>query len=155
MTTWTGIDPGKTGGLAILSSTWQAHVDDLPYLGDDVDVRILQEALRDAGVEARDTIAVEYQAPFSMPGRRMGATGAFALGRGYGQLLAAAYLMDLRVLIPRPAVWKGAMGLTKAKPDSIALACQLFPEAAGKLDRKKDHGRAEALLIAEWARRQP
>jgi crossover junction endodeoxyribonuclease RuvC len=32
-------------------------------------------------------------------------------------------------------------------------ACQLFPSAANMLERKKDDGRAEALLIAEYGRR--
>lgn len=35
----------------------------------------------------------------------------------------------------------------------ILIAKQLFPQAADGLTRKKDHGRADALLMAAWARR--
>ena len=46
------------------------------------------------------------------------------------------------------------MGLASGsdKNASIVLASRLFPSAS--LARKKDDGRAEALLIAEWAHRQ-
>jgi hypothetical protein len=44
------------------------------------------------------------------------------------------------------------MGLRKqGKEGSIALACHLLPAAAPQLKRKKDHGRAEALLLAAYA----
>ena len=44
-----------------------------------------------------------------------------------------------------------ALGVTSDKNTSLALARGLFPEAV--LDLKKHHGKAEALLIAEYARR--
>ena len=44
------------------------------------------------------------------------------------------------------------MGLWRqGKEGSLALARQLFPQAEPLLRRKKDHGRAEAILIAAWA----
>ena len=32
-------------------------------------------------------------------------------------------------------------------------AIQMFPQAASQLDRKKDHGRADALLLAAYGRK--
>lgn len=49
-------------------------------------------------------------------------------------------------------VWKRDLGLWGGgKAASLELARELFPQAAGQLERKRDHGRAEALLIAAWA----
>jgi crossover junction endodeoxyribonuclease RuvC len=150
MTAWIGIDPGKTGALAIVCDSG-ASADDLPYIGSEVDVRAIAdifEGLTDA------IVALEYQAPFSAPGRLMGATSAFALGEGYGMLKGFCLSAGFRVLLPRPAAWKKHFGLTgKDKEASRQLANQLFPSV--DLHLKKHHGRAEALLLAEWARRQP
>ena len=49
------------------------------------------------------------------------------------------------------AVWKRSMGLDSTKSVSLDKARLLFPTA--ELDRKKDHNRAEALLLAEYSRR--
>jgi hypothetical protein len=51
----------------------------------------------------------------------------------------------------RPSVWKPKVGVTSDKQTSLALARALFPMAADQLKRQKDHNRAEALLIAEYA----
>jgi len=52
-----------------------------------------------------------------------------------------------------PSDWKKAMGLLgKDKNASRKKAQALFPKAP--LARKEDHGRAEALLLAEYARRK-
>jgi Holliday junction resolvasome RuvABC endonuclease subunit len=51
-----------------------------------------------------------------------------------------------------PGSWKKLMGLSKDKEQVRAKAQQMFPTA--ELDRKKDHNRAEALLLAEMHRRK-
>jgi crossover junction endodeoxyribonuclease RuvC len=50
----------------------------------------------------------------------------------------------------RPVVWKKAFSLGKDKEASRLRAQQLFPSA--DLRRKRDHGRAEALLLAWYGR---
>jgi crossover junction endodeoxyribonuclease RuvC len=55
-------------------------------------------------------------------------------------------------MLVRPRAWKKDMGLTADKDESLSMARELWPDAP--LARKKDNGRAEALLIAEWLRRQ-
>lgn len=54
-------------------------------------------------------------------------------------------------LTVQPSVWKSAMGLSKDKKKSLLLARSLFPLASDLLQRSKDHDRAEALLLAEYA----
>jgi len=56
-----------------------------------------------------------------------------------------------RIFFVTPQVWKKSMNLTSDKNESLAAARIAFPQAVLKL--KKDHGKAEALLIAEYARR--
>ena len=50
----------------------------------------------------------------------------------------------------RRAVWKRRLGLTSDKEQARLRAMQLFPGA--DLRRKRDHGRAEALLLAWYGR---
>ena len=87
-----------------------------------------------------------------MPGQ--GVSGMFSLGDSFGvvRALAEAYRAP-RVQYISPAVWKKALGLLKQeKAASLALARRLYPTARPMLYRKKDEGRAEALLIAHYAR---
>jgi len=65
------------------------------------------------------------------------------------------------VRLVSPATWKRAAGLVSESRDesdsarkrrSLDRARLLFPNL--RLDRVKDHGRAEALLIADYGRLQ-
>lgn len=59
-----------------------------------------------------------------------------------------------KVILVKPAVWKKALGLNKKDKDaSIKKAIELFPEMESKLARKKDHDRAEALLLAYYGKK--
>jgi len=58
-----------------------------------------------------------------------------------------------RVEVVKPQAWKLALGLKgkkTSKDDSIEMAKLVFPESEDMLQRKKDHGRAESLLIAAY-----
>ena len=67
-------------------------------------------------------------------------------GYGFGIWIGLLAALQLPYSWVRPQVWKQAMGLGKAKEPSRLRAMQLFPRA--DLRRRKDHGRAEALLLA-------
>ena len=90
----------------------------------------------------------------SMPGQ--GATSMFSMGRGTGLwegIIAALRLPSQQVT---PQAWKKMLmgGETgKTKQASIVVAQRLFPKASAFLSRKKDDGRADAILIAEYVRR--
>lgn len=70
------------------------------------------------------------------------------------------YLMSLgvRVETVRPAQWKKSFSLQGGKTNKEAArlkALSLWPTlAADNLKFKKDHNRAEALLLAEYLRRR-
>jgi hypothetical protein len=63
-------------------------------------------------------------------------------------LLAALALPHTRV---RPALWKRVMGVGKDKEQARLRAMQLYPDA--DLRRRKDHNRAESILLAVYGRR--
>lgn len=147
-----GIDPGKTGALAILYPDGSAEFFDVPrdtVKGKDVPAwSAWQEewgaALSLAGV---DTVVIENVA--SRPGQ--GVSSMFKFGRTLG--FVHAIVLSVR---PRPSIhfitpgqWKGKLGLlNSSKGASREKAVNLYPTTAAKLKRVKDDGRAEALLMA-------
>jgi crossover junction endodeoxyribonuclease RuvC len=158
-----GIDPGVSGAVALLDSeTNEVRFYDTPTLEVVVNkkkrnvldayamVRILKDA--SAGREVMVTIE-KVQA---MPGggeRTMGATSAFSFGMGFGLWLGILAALEIPHQQVHPATWKARVmsGLGKEKDASRQIAMQHYPKAAGLLNLKKHHGRADALMIARWA----
>jgi hypothetical protein len=69
----------------------------------------------------------------------------------YGAAIAILERINCPWHLVTPQKWKKDMGLTSDKNESLTMARELWPNAP--LTRKMDNGRAEALLMAEWARR--
>jgi len=94
-------------------------------------------------------IGVEEQVIYGTDGRRSGGV----LMRTFGQVegLIVGYGQKFKTI--RPKVWQAEFNLTGDKDSHLNLARELFP-VGDMLKRKKDHGRADALLIAEYIRRQ-
>lgn len=143
-----GIDPGITGAIAVLDGGQLVAVHDLPVTakatgkGQALNAALLAEMVR----ELRIDVAL-LEAQRAMPGQ--GVTSVFSLGRTMGVLEGVLAAAGVSYRLIEPATWKRAAGLVKADKDqSRTAALQLFPGAAHHLARKKDHGRAEAMLIA-------
>jgi crossover junction endodeoxyribonuclease RuvC len=81
-----------------------------------------------------------------------GTVSMFTFGGAYMAAIAIAQRSYRPTTMVTPQKWKKAMGLSKDKNLSLDMARELWPEAP--LKRKKDNGRAEALLIAEFFRRE-
>lgn len=160
MKVFMGVDVGFTGAAAVLRDDGFEDVIDLPVVGEGVDKRIdarmlsidLDHWRRDANDDLwHATVAIEKAS--AMP--KQGISSAFRYGAVYGALRAVCEDLMFKVVLVAPGTWKKAMGLTgKGKEASRELAMRMFPAVRDELSRKKDHGRAEALLIAEWLRRQ-
>jgi crossover junction endodeoxyribonuclease RuvC len=151
-----GLDPGKTGALAILYGDNTVEFFDVPRVVlKNKDVPAYAEwqtnwhmALELAGV---DKAVIEDVA--ARPGQ--GVSSMFKFGRTLG--FAHAIVLGIR---PRPAVqfttpgqWKAKLGLlNSSKGASREKAVSLFPSVESRLTRVKDDGRAEALLIAHYGR---
>ena len=78
---------------------------------------------------------------------------AFVQGYNFGLWKGVLAGANLNVRIVKPQAWKYALGLAhkgSTKDESRELATRVIPSVADSLKRKKDHGRAEALLIAVY-----
>ena len=135
-----GIDPGVTGAVAFLGFDTVVH--DMPP-----NPRDLAELL--FPFDRRDRAIVEQAQ--AMP--KQGVSSTFKTGYGYGVIIGVLASLGIPYETVTPSVWKRAMGLQgKDKDASRSLARCYWPDAP--LSRVKDHGRAEALLIAEYGRRK-
>lgn len=151
-----GIDPGVSGAVGLVREDGSFHaVHDMPTLATttgrrQIDFATLAAILRD---HAPAFVLVERVG--SRPGE--GAMGAFAFGLSYGGILDTLAALALPHDVVQPASWKRRAGIPPGAPKaaSIAQALCLLPDAAPHLARKKDDGRAEALLLAlqGWERR--
>lgn len=142
-----GIDPGKSGAIAAIQSG-EAIVWDCPLVGKNQDFGGMAKLLESATGEGA-IAAIEQVCSFGM-----GRQSAFIFGCNYGAWQALCLARDVPLHLVRPQVWKRAIGLPRqaTKDDSRAIAMRLFPQCRDRLTRKKDDGRAEALLLAQWCK---
>lgn len=153
-------DPGVTGALACLDETNMTllSVVDMPTFIRKVNGgdrrQIDTEAVGDwlighKQLGCRRFIIEHVQ---GLPGQ--GAPSAFNFGYGFGYILGAARLLGYETALARPQVWLAHHHLNSrigGKSSSLNKATKLMPANAGSWRLKKDHGRAEAALIAWYA----
>jgi crossover junction endodeoxyribonuclease RuvC len=149
-----GIDPGISGALAILLPDGSPELlADLPVIRDRslawIDGSELQSLILGA-LQGRTAVAMVERVS-SMPGQ--GIASAFQFGVGFGSILGVLQALHIRIEFVTPVVWKRSYGLSKDKHASLHKARLMFPKA--ELHLAKHDGRAEALLIAQWALDQP
>lgn len=137
-----GIDPGVTGGLAWLFTDYSVITEDIPTAGGEVDVDCLVRSIR-----AFDPRAAVIERASAMP--KQGVSSTFKFGMAYGALRAAVAACEVPTHLVTPAKWKAHFRLDSDKEKSRAMAIRLWP-GSGFFQRKKDHGRAEAALIARY-----
>lgn len=145
-----GIDPGISGAIAVLDDNPRVY--DMPVSaklsgkGNQVDPYGLAHIIANAAQGASTlTCYVEQVGP--MP--KQGVTSVFSFGRSAGVLEGVLAAFGLKTVMVRPQAWKKRAGLLKADKDAArTLAMQTWPSLSSELSRKKDVGRADALLIA-------
>lgn len=149
-----GIDPGLSGAIAILVDDGTVQVFDAPTC-------IIKKSKRDfSGVEmskllgpyaGREDVIAALEQCHSMP--RDGVSGAFSFGRGIGiwEGILSAYRIRYERVTPQRWMHYMLDGVPKGKEASRLEAQRMFPKV--DLSLKKHHGRADALLIAEYSRR--
>jgi crossover junction endodeoxyribonuclease RuvC len=147
-----GLDPGAvSGAYAVLSDAGALiEVDDLPQIASGklrwIDAPVLLSRLIELKAGGPMLAMVERQG--ARPGQGLSST--FTSATAFGSLLATLQVAGCSIELVTAASWKAALGgLNQDKSASLDRARLLFPGAS--LDRKKDHGRAEALLIGYYA----
>jgi crossover junction endodeoxyribonuclease RuvC len=149
-----GIDPGLDGAIAVIDGPAQ-HFMDTPtaQVGTkrEMDAHAATRLLKSLCQGKDCFVAVEKV--HAMPGQ--GVTSMFSFGRGYGTWLGILAALGIPHNTVAPQTWKKVMLADggKEKDASRVKAMQLYPQIADQLSRKKDHGRADALLMAAWAQR--
>ena len=149
-----GIDPGKTGAVAAVNGQICAVVD-TPVFG----TRSRPGELNPDGMisvlRSMEPHHVYIEVQHAMP--KQGVSSTFCTGYGYGLWIGIITALGLPWTAVRASGWKQAMlsGLDKTdKNVSRIAAARLFPQLSGDLARVSDHGRAEALLIAAYGRKE-
>lgn len=147
-----GIDPGKSGAMAALVCGPEKNI---------LDVRTVP-----FGEEAyRDTLAALSGAPGgcvcclervgARPGQ--GVTSMFKFGENFGFIQGLLTACSIPYELVTPQKWKREFGITGDKNSSVSVCRRLFPEVGLRRTercRTDDDGMAEALLMAEYARRR-
>lgn len=168
------VDPGLTGGLALVTENGLQALVDMPVMvrsksrvkgkngqmrdkeSNQVNASALTEILREWTADHdRNEIHVFIEKCQAMPGSIKGnpkaqsSAGTFSLGLSAGIIEGVVAARGLPHTLVHPATWKAALKLNgKDKNQVRARAIQLYPTAS--LHRVKDHNRAEALLIAHY-----
>lgn len=148
-----GIDPGKKGAISIITEYGKYEVFDMPlYPNGEIDGYAIYKCLEKSFALDYDSFCFIEK---SQPMPKQGVVSVFNYGAGYGKLLAALEILKIPYQEIRPQKWKKYFSLIKKdKKESVSLAMKLFPdiEYTTKRGRLLD-GRAEALLIAEYGKR--
>ena len=148
MKAFVGIDPGASGAMAVLPEGDSPLVEDWPG-----DPGAAAEILRSWATEYHIQLAA-LESVHAMP--KQGVSSTFRFGVNFGAWQGILSALDLPYLMPRPTEWQKGLVRKSDGPDpkarSLAVARRLFPDA--DLSRKKDHGRADSLLLAWWAKQQ-
>lgn len=144
-----GIDPGKTGAIAVMNDN---DVFCLEQFSVDRYVDILSCVGR--YISAKD-IKVCVEKVGAMPGQ--GVVSMFNFGHNLGVIEGILSALRIPYQLVPPQTWKKEFSLTGDKAKSIEVCKKLFPEVdlrATERSRKPSDGLAEALLMAEYARRR-
>jgi len=157
-----GIDPGLTGAIAALDHNGQfLGVADIPTcaiaeagpkttIKREVDVVMLWNLLRQM-VPAGETALCAMEHLSSLGSAVKGDQAKASLAATKASIMAVLRLQKHTVHRVTPREWKRFYGLSSDKDACLAVARELYPFPA--FARKKDHNRAEAVLIARWALR--
>lgn len=147
--TFLGLDPGKTGALAAI----------VPVSGL-VAVKDLPASLSDLAALLRT-----WPAPFAaleliQPMPKFGAVGNYRLGESCGNLRGLLTALAIPFVEVRPQDWQREVFRGERRPTgkagkaaSRARAQERWPELAEQLRLVRHDGRADALHLAEYARR--
>lgn len=146
MSVYLGIDPGAKGGIAIVgpdfAEAWR-------YPGD------IQEAAALLGLVVRqhDVKLACIERVSAMPGQ--GVSSTFKFGMNYGGWQGALAALAVPYVTVTPRKWQMALldaGTGETKERSLNMARRLFPSV--DLKYKADDGKADALHLARWAKRE-
>ena len=148
---WVGVDPGAKGGYAIIAESETSKAV-FAYPWDDTFFAFEMANLMNMNEQGVTAVVEKVGA---RPGQ--GVTSMFNFGKNAGYIEGVLSALGIPYQLIPPAIWKKEFSLIgKDKQASIVTCHKLFPDVDLKRsDRCKTYsdGKAEALLMAEYARR--
>ena len=149
-----GIDPGVSGGISILENKKVIEVFDMPTMIDgkknkrQVNGSQVTNIIKENVHANKETIVVVEHVN-AMPGQ--GVTSMFNFGQSFGVIKGVCAALSLPIYFVRPTKWKKHFNLIKTNKEAgRTKAIEVYPEISGKLSRKKDSNKADAILIARY-----
>ena len=149
-----GIDPGLSGGIAILDDNKVIELFDMPVMPDgkknkrQLNSALLVKLIRDNIKNLEDTVMVVEQVN-AMPGQ--GVTSMFNFGQTFGAIKGICAALGLPIFFVRPSKWKKHFELINSSKDSSRTkAIEMYPSISEQLSKKKDVNKSDAILIARY-----
>tara|TARA_B100000780_G_scaffold28500_1_gene18064 strand:- start:56 stop:547 length:492 start_codon:yes stop_codon:yes gene_type:complete len=149
-----GIDPGLSGGIAILDNSKVVKLFDMPVMPDgkknkrQLNSALLVKLIKDNIKNLEDTVMVVEQVN-AMPGQ--GVTSMFNFGQTFGAIKGICAALGLPIFLVRPAKWKKHFELINSSKDSSRTkAIEMYPSISEQLSKKKDVNKSDAILIARY-----
>ena len=140
-----GIDPGISGAISILENKKVLEVYDTPTMIDgkknkrQINSAQVSQIIKERLNSQKEVVVVVEQVVTSM----------FNFGQSFGVIKGICAALNLPIYFVRPTKWKKHFNLIKTNKDaSRTKVIEVYPEISGKLHRKKDSNRADAILIA-------
>jgi len=153
-----GADPGLSGAIAVIQYSGQAiAILPMPVSGKEVDVATIVEWLTYRTTLKLQGVVAYIEKVSSRPGQ--GVVSVFKFGFVTGILHGIFRTLGIPLYTVTPQAWKKEIlaGTDKSKQASIDYVLRAYPNVKlfrTKRSRTYDHNMADALCIAEYAKRK-
>ena len=151
-----GIDPGLSGGIAILDDLKIFDIYDMPIMSEgkknknQLNSAQLVNIIKKNLIPNGNTFLIVEQVS-AMPGQ--GVTSMFNFGQTFGSIKGICAALNLPIFFVRPAKWKKHFDLINSSKDaSRTKVIEMYPSISPRLSKKKDVNKADAILIARYFR---
>ena len=149
-----GIDPGLSGGIAILEDNKVQQLFDMPVMPEgkknkrQLNSAQLVNLIKDNIFKNEEVLVVVEQVN-AMPGQ--GVTSMFNFGQTFGAIKGVCAALGLPIFFVRPSKWKKHFELINSSKDSSRTkAIEMYPSLSNNLAKKKDVNKSDAILIARF-----
>ena len=136
-----GIDPGLSGGIAILDDLKIFDIYDMPIMSEgkknknQLNSAQLVNIIKKNIISSGDTFLIVEQVS-AMPGQ--GVTSMFNFGQTFGSIKGICAALNLPIFFVRPAKWKKHFDLINSSKDaSRTKVIEMYPSISPRLSKKK------------------
>ena len=136
-----GIDPGLSGGIAILENNKVLKLFDMPVMAEgkknkrQLNSALLVNIIKE-NISKNEEIAVVVEQVNAMPGQ--GVTSMFNFGQTFGAIKGVCAALKLPIFFVRPSKWKKYFELINSSKDSSRTkVIEMYPTLSNQLSKKK------------------